>query len=265
MPLLDMQNISVRYRSADGGWRRAVDNVSLCVNDNEIVGLVGESGCGKTTLARAAMRLTPIASGSVLVDGRDITHASRRELRPVRSVVQMVFQDPFSSLNPRMTAFDTLAEPLRLHRRVSRGSAMTGAVDKLLTSVGLAGGDAHKYPHEFSGGQRQRIAIARCLAVRPRLIIADEPVSSLDVSVQAQILNLLSDLCRNTGMALLFISHDLAVVRYLSQRIAVMHDGRIVEEGKTSDVFGSPKHAYTRKLLDAIPRISGQQAAERVA
>ena len=257
-PLLSIENAIVEFaasQSVMGGARhimRAVDGVSLSVSSGEIVGLVGESGCGKTTLARAILGLVPLAGGKISLDGQDMASQKAAALRKARNTVQMVFQDPYASLNPRMTIFDTIAEPLALHRRL-RGKKLAGEVGRLMESVGLASRLARKYPHEFSGGQRQRIAIARALAVEPKLILADEPVSSLDVSIQAQVLNLLSDLSRRMNLAMLFISHDLSVVRYLSYRIAVMYRGRIVEEGDAKSVFESPTHPYTRALISAIP------------
>jgi len=257
-PLLDLCGVTVEFATAESGPRRgrsrmrAVDGVSLSVSDGEIVGLVGESGCGKTTLARAIVKLVPLAGGTIHLDGRDMGALSGAKLRAARSTVQMIFQDPYASLNPRMTVFDAIAEPLRVHRRL-RGKALVEETGRLMESVGLARRLVRKYPHEFSGGQRQRIAVARALAVRPRLILADEPVSSLDVSIQAQVLNLLSDLKNRMKLAMLFISHDLSVVRYLSHRIAVMYRGRIVEEGDAKPVFETPAHPYTRALMSAIP------------
>jgi len=231
---------------------RAVDNVSLQVAEGETVGLVGESGCGKTTLARAIMRLVNCAKGSILLNGHDIAHMGHAQLRKARSVAQMIFQDPYASLNPRMTVYDTLAEPLSYHRQL-KGNKLSNEISRLMDSVGLAPRLVRKYPHEFSGGQRQRIAIARCLAVRPKLIIADEPVSALDVSIQAQILNLLSDLSQSMNLSMLFISHDLSVVRYLCRRILVMYKGKIVEEGSAEEIFDNPQNDYTKALIEAIP------------
>ncbi len=234
---------------------RAVDGVSLELRRGEVLGLVGESGSGKSTLARTIMQLVPTTGGAVILEGRNLTAASRSELTIAGRELQMVFQDPFASLNPRMTIFDTLAEPLRVHRVVPP-EKIRERVIQLMKDVGLAPRFMQKYPHEFSGGQRQRIAIARALALEPRIIIADEPVSALDVSIQAQILNLLAGLVRRMNLSLIFISHDLAVVKHISDRIAVMYRGKIVEIGDAVDVMNNPQHEYTRTLLSAIPHVS---------
>ena len=234
------------------GTVKAVDGVSLGVPEGEVLGLVGESGCGKSTLARTVLGLVPATSGTVLFEGRDLGTMPTRELRALRPRLQMVFQDPYASLNPRMTVFDTIAEPIAVHATAPRRERAK-RVSELMERVGLAPRLLKKYPHEFSGGQRQRIAIARALALGPRLIIADEPVSALDVSVQAQILNLIAELSREMGLALLLITHDLAVVKHLSHRIAVMYLGKIVELGDAEDVFHRPLHPYTQALIRAIP------------
>jgi oligopeptide transport system ATP-binding protein len=234
------------------GAVRAVDGVTLSVRQGEVLGLVGESGCGKSTLARTILQLVPTTSGAVILGGRDLARTTRAELLACRREMQMVFQDPYASLNPRMTVHATLAEPLLAHR-VCAKAEVQGRVDELMRVVGLAPRFAQKYPHEFSGGQRQRIAIARALALRPKIIIADEPVSALDVSIQAQILNLLAKLGREMGLALVFIAHDLSVVRHISDRVAVMYLGRIVELGPAEDVIDRPSHPYTRALVSAIP------------
>ncbi|HNR35146.1 MAG TPA: ABC transporter ATP-binding protein [Candidatus Hydrogenedentes bacterium] len=257
-PLLEIEEVRV-YFTKGASCVRAVDGVDLSVAEGEVLGLVGESGCGKTTLARAVMRLVPLTAGRIRFEGVDLAGLPRRLLNGIRPRLQMIFQDPYSSLNPRMTVFDTIAEPLRVHGRVARRDT-AGRVVRLMEQVGLAGRFARKYPHEFSGGQRQRIAIARALALDPRLIIADEPVSALDVSVQAQILNLLSDLIRARGLALILVSHDLAVVRHLAHRVAVMKEGRIIEIGPAGDVFDRPRHAHTRTLLDATPAMDPAKA-----
>jgi len=233
---------------------RAVDGVSFSVSRGEVIGLVGESGSGKSTLGRTIMQLVPPTSGAVILEGKNLTTGTAAEFSAVRRDLQMVFQDPFASLNPRMTIFATLAEPLIAHQ-VCKRSEVTGRVVELMRQVGLPPRDMQKYPHEFSGGQRQRIAIARALALNPKVIIADEPVSALDVSIQAQILNLLADLVRRLNLTLIFISHDLSVVKHISDRIAVMYHGKIVEMGPALDVMERPQHDYTRTLLSAIPRI----------
>jgi oligopeptide transport system ATP-binding protein len=222
------------------------------VSGKEVLGIVGESGCGKTTLARVIMQLIEPQQGAVILEGVNLTALSGSKRRRLRSHMQMIFQDPYASLNPRMTVLDILAEPLRYHRNL-KGSENLAEVLHLMEQVGIPTGYLRKYPHEFSGGQRQRIAIARALAVQPSLIIADEPVSALDVSVQAQILNLLADLRRTMDVSMLFISHDLSVVRFISHRIAVMFNGRIVEYGHAEAVFANPAHPYTHALIAAVP------------
>jgi len=230
----------------------AVDDVSLELRAGETLGLVGESGCGKSTLARCLARLYPLTSGSVEFEGQDISTLSRRELRPVRRELQMVFQDPYASLNPRKRVGEILSDPLRIHKSGNRDEVKR-RVRELLDLVGLSPEHINRYPHEFSGGQRQRIGVARALALNPKLIIADEPVSALDVSIQAQILNLMLDLQREHRLTYLFISHDLGVVRYMSDLIGVMYLGKMVEIGPSEEVYYFPVHPYTKGLIDTVP------------
>jgi len=236
---------------------KAVDDVDLAIEKGEILGLVGESGCGKSTLSRTVMQLIPATGGRVILDGEDLSTLSPDEVRRRRLNFQMIFQDPYASLNPRMTVFSTLAEALRTRQPDLKGDALAGDISQLMERVGLDRRFMRKYPHEFSGGQRQRIAIARALAPFPRLIIADEPVSALDVSIQSQILNLLKQLVRELELTMIFISHDLSVVRYIADRIAVMHFGKIVELGEAEELMENPQHDYTKQLLAAIPHIRG--------
>ena len=238
--------------STAGETVRAVDDVSFGLGAGETLGLVGESGCGKTTLSRLIVRLIEPTAGSVVLDGEEVTDAPRGRLRELRRRMQLIFQDPSGSLNPRMRVGDIVAEPLVVHR-ISAAAARQDRVVELLERVGLSADDVGRYPHEFSGGQRQRIGIARALAPSPSLLICDEPVSALDVSVQSQILNLLADLRAELGLAMLFIAHDLAVVRHVSDRIAVMYKGKIVESAPTAALFETPKHPYTQALLAAVP------------
>lgn len=231
---------------------KAVDQVSLSLQQGEILGLVGESGSGKSTLGRSIIRLVHSHAGEVVFEGKNILPLSGTALKVARKDWQMIFQDPYASLNPRMTVYDTLAEPLLTHQ-IANKTDVVSQVNTLMDDVGLARRWVRKYPHEFSGGQRQRIAIARALAVKPKLIIADEPVSALDVTIQAQILDLILELTQKHGLSMIFISHDLSVVRYVSDRVTVMYQGKIVETGETETLFANPQHSYTQKLMSAIP------------
>jgi oligopeptide/dipeptide ABC transporter ATP-binding protein len=230
----------------------AVDGVSFTIGEGETLGLVGESGCGKSTVGRTVLRLIEPTAGRISISGTDITHLDKKALRPYRRQMQIIFQDPFSSLDPRMSAGDIVAEPLRVHR-IAKGKDVKAKVAALFDRVGLRKAQMDSYPHQFSGGQRQRIGIARALALQPKLIVGDEPVSALDVSIQAQVLNLMLDLQREMGLAYLFISHNLAVVEHISHRIAVMYLGRIVEYTDKRTLFTRPLHPYTEQLLLAVP------------
>jgi oligopeptide transport system ATP-binding protein len=258
-PFLELRDVKTHFPVEHGlvfrkrvGTVRAVDGVSLALRQGEILGLVGESGCGKSTLGRTILQLLPASEGTVVLGGRSLTALRGAELRSARADFQMIFQDPYASLNPRMTVFDTLAEAIRAHHAVPAGE-LPARVAALMEKVGLAPRYQRKYPHEFSGGQRQRIALARALAVEPKLIVADEPVSALDVSIQAQIINLLAKLSREMGLTLVFISHDLSVVRHIADRIAVMYLGKIIELGPAAAVFDHPLHPYTQALVSAVP------------
>lgn len=260
-PLLEVKHLQTGFPQFGGTFFRrllavakGVDDVSLTIRRGEILGVVGESGSGKSTLGRSIMRLLDAQSGEILLEGRDLLKSSLSELKSVRRNFQMIFQDPYASLNPRMTVFDTLAEPLRVHG-LATAQTVLSQVNQLLDDVGLDRRFIRKYPHEFSGGQRQRIAIARAIALKPQLIIADEPVSALDVTIRAQILALLLELTQKHQLTMLFISHDMSVVRYLCDRVVVMQKGKVVEEGATEELFAAPKAAYTQQLLAAIPHL----------
>jgi len=291
-PILELRDVKTHFPVHKGflvrrhvGAVKAVDGVSLALARGEVLGLVGESGCGKSTLARTIMQLVSTTAGAIFLEGKNLTAsgvkaqsgsgilplsekaAGRRfhYKNAARRDLQMVFQDPYASLNPRMTVFDAIAEPLLVHK-VCAPAEVTARVAEIMTLVGLAPRFMRKYPHEFSGGQRQRIAIARALALKPKVIIADEPVSALDVSIQAQILNLLAQLVRQMGLSLVFIAHDLSVVKHISDRVAVMYLGKIVELGPAADVIERPRHPYTRALVSAIPvpNPDGERARKRI-
>jgi len=257
-PLLDVADLAVHFSrrsafsSSEVSVVKAVDGVSFSIERGEVLGLVGESGCGKSTVSRAIMRLIPAAAGKIYFEGRDLLSLSEREMRRTRRRIQMVFQDPYASLNPAMTVYQAIAELLWIHRLADRAT-LRERVRQALRDVELNPDFIDRYPHEFSGGQRQRICIARALAVNPDLLLADEPVSSLDVSVQAQIINLLQELQEKLGLTYLFISHDLSVVRHISTRIAIMYLGKIVETAGTREFFEAPFHPYSQALLSAIP------------
>jgi ABC-type microcin C transport system duplicated ATPase subunit YejF len=260
-PLLDIKQLQVGFPSTIGTffkkikfYARGVDEVSIKINRGEVVGLVGESGSGKSTLGRSVIRLVDAQAGEILFNGKNILAQSESEFNSLRPQIQMIFQDPYASLNPRMTVFDTLAEPLLVHKLATPATVLE-QVKNLMDDVGLDRRFIRKYPHEFSGGQRQRIAIARAIALKPKLIIADEPVSALDVTIRAQILALLLDLTQKHQLTMLFISHDMSVVRYLCDRVVVMQKGKLVEEGKTEEIFAAPQQEYTRQLLAAIPTL----------
>ena len=258
-PILIVDNLSVRFPIGSGlvrrakGYVKAVNSVSFVINQGETLGLVGESGSGKTTIGRAIVRVNDPHEGSILLDGDELVGLSPKEMRPLRRKVQMVFQDPYSSLDPRQTVRQILVEPLVTHNLPLTNAQGEDRVAELLNLVGLDPAFASRYPHQFSGGQRQRIGIARALAVEPDLIICDEPISALDVSIQAQVVNLLESLKKRLGIAYLFIAHDLAVVRHISDRVAVMYLGGIVELTTSTELYENPRHPYTRALLSAVP------------
>jgi len=268
--LLTVQNLKVHFPVKRGIFApprefvRAVDDVSFTIAPGETLGLVGESGCGKTTLGRAIVRLVEPTAGRVLFGGEDIARMSARELRARRRKFQMIFQDPFGSLNPRLTVADIVGEALDIHGLAENKSARAARVADLLRAVGLDTAYAQRYPHEFSGGQRQRLGIARALAVEPKLIVCDEPVSALDVSVQAQIINLLQDLQQAHGLAYLFIAHDLAVVEHISRRVMVMYLGRVVELAAAKEIVRAPKHPYTQALISAVPEVDPDTKRQRI-
>ena len=268
--LLEVKNIKVHFPIKHGlfsrvkGHVRAVDDVSLELKPGETLGLVGESGCGKTTLGRAIIRLIEPTAGSVHFEGEDITQLEGAKLRARRRKFQMIFQDPYGSLNPRMTVEQIIGEAIDIHKLAESATARQKRIAELLQAVGLNATHAQRYPHEFSGGQRQRIGIARALAVEPKLIVCDEPVSALDVSVQAQIINLLQDLQQQRGIAYLFIAHDLAVVEHISHRVIVMYLGKVVEFAEAKAIVREPLHPYTQALLSAVPVVDPKSKRKRI-
>ncbi len=270
MPLLELRNLKVHFPVRRGlfapvrDYVRAVDGVSLAIDPGETLGLVGESGSGKTTLARAIVLLNKPTSGNILFEGRELSALRGSALRSVRRKLQIIFQDPYGSLNPRFTLNEIIAEGLEIQKLTRDAADKNRKVAELLATVGLDPESGYRYPHEFSGGQRQRIGIARALAVDPSLVVCDEPVSALDVSVQAQIINLLQDLQQQRGVASLFIAHDIAVVAHISRRVAVMYLGRIVELGPSRRVIDSPRHPYTQALISAIPVLDPESKRKRI-
>jgi oligopeptide/dipeptide ABC transporter ATP-binding protein len=268
-PLLRAQGLAKTFESRRGMFQpatrvQAVADVDIVLSRGAALGVVGESGCGKSTLARLLLRLIPLSAGSIRFEGQDITTLDERAMRPLRRRMQLIHQNPSAALDPRLSAEDSVAEPLRIHR-VASGRALRDRVASLLAEVGLPAAFLHRFPHELSGGQKQRVCIARALALKPELLVLDEPTSALDVSVQAQILDVLEALRARRGLAYLFISHNLAVVRQVCERVAVMYLGRVVEEGAAADVLGAPRHPYTRALLDSVPRLEARGIAPEAA
>jgi len=262
-PLLDVRGLR-KYFKTKSGWLHAVDGVSFSVEQGETLGVVGESGCGKSTLGRVILNLLPLTDGRVLFEGEDISTPSHSRLHELRKSMQMIFQDPYSSLNPRQTVSQTIAEPLEIYRAYASRRELMARVHEIMETVGLAKRLDHSYPHELDGGQRQRVCIGRALALSPKFIVCDEPVSALDVSIQAQILNLMQDLQRERGLTYLFITHNLAVVRHISDAIMVMYLGVVVEKASSNELFQNPCHPYTKALLSAVPRPKVHDTKERI-
>ncbi|MBI5874619.1 MAG: dipeptide ABC transporter ATP-binding protein [Deltaproteobacteria bacterium] len=269
MPILTLNSITKHFPARGGMFKKsdgvvhAVDGVSFSVNKGEIFGLVGESGCGKSTLGRVVARLIEPTSGEIIFDGKDITRLKSKELKSVRRELQIIFQDPYASLNPRMPVGEIIGEALSIHN-IANGAEKAERVKKLVDIVGLPKDSLYRYPHEFSGGQRQRIGIARAVAMNPKFIIADEPISALDVSIQAQIINLFRDLQKEFDLTYLFIAHDLRVVEYISDRVAVMYLGKIMEIATSKDIYSHPVHPYTEALLSAVPMPDPQKKKKRI-
>lgn len=251
--MLEVKNLTKHFKAGRGQEVHAVDNVSFVLNKGKTLGLVGESGCGKSSCARTVIRIYDPTDGRIILDGHDITHMSQRELKPLRRKMQMIFQDPYASLNARMTVRDIIAEPLLAHGIIKKKDQANDLVYPMLERVGLTKEHANRYAHEFSGGQRQRVGIARALILQPELVICDEPISALDVSIQAQVINLLKDFQEEKGVSYLFIAHDLSMVRYVSDDVGVMYLGQLVEVCESDEIYRNPLHPYTRGLLGSIP------------
>ena len=261
--MLEVKNLTKHFKAGKGQEVHAVDNVSFTLEKGKTLGLVGESGCGKSSCARTIIRIYDPTEGQILLDGQDITHMKQRELKPLRKKMQMIFQDPYASLNARMTVRDIIAEPLLAHGIVKKKDQANEYVYPMLERVGLTKEHANRYAHEFSGGQRQRVGIARALVLQPELVICDEPISALDVSIQAQVINLLKDFQEERGVSYLFIAHDLSMVRYVSDDVGVMYLGQLVEVCEADEIYKNPLHPYTRGLLGSIPIANPRLAREK--